>query len=378
MLFIFTIHATAEDFKYSFRNTINTKIENKNKVLIKKFDKTIYYLDNQPKKLVIFKCSVDSSNIKKFAVINIHTKINPKDFEIIDNNIFILTYNKIYKYTKKGSHFFLEKEINATGYSKLYLHTKNNLLLYKNYNYCLGDEKIDSEISIFNYQNGKLIKSIQFEFNYIFFTHFTGEYFDYNRRNKSFSISQTIPYKIDFYDSLLNKIDNSIIGKNLYSNSKRLHEIDILNKKRKIEQPCTIKEVIYMVQPLDDSLKRIFRTYYINDSTFLVCKSDTFSYKNYVLIDIWNKKENNWILKVSDKKILTEMKPDLNSLDYLRIMFTNSNPIIITDQAIIYLNNTWIEFVKDEPFEQYLKRGYQYLKSNKNNYAIDIFQWNVE
>ncbi|WEK21309.1 MAG: hypothetical protein P0Y49_09165 [Candidatus Pedobacter colombiensis] len=238
-------------------------------------------------------------------------------------------------------------------------HPKDDIAKFKLIVYDIPKKKIDQQFATNDYEG-------------IEFTHLPNRLID--SRNKITAVASTLEYKILFYNDQLSLKDS--IKKNVV-------DWKHFNKKTDPQKYGTYaKSLITDFLVIDDTVSRIEKIFFLNDSSLLVSyKSPGASKTDLRSIDVWQYKRSCscWINIVSGQEMTFLRKPtDIVSKETFKPNLTVSTPVLFTDSMVIV-----ITVGNDVPDEPMLVSDYRTMINKKYldqeyYYSIFIYKWKLE
>jgi hypothetical protein len=241
------------------------------------------------------------------------------------------------------------------------------------YNYHPLDDSSQFKAIIYDFKKGKRGKELRnLPYEGIEFTHFEGRFVD--SRNRTLAVANTLDYKILLYDQnliLQDSITKNIMGWKPYDKS-------IDSKKYGIYAKSLISDYL----KIDDTISRVEKMNFLNDSTILVSyKFPGANKEDLRTLDVWQKQSicKCWKNIVSDQNVEYKRKvTDTVSFEKFKPNLTLSTPALFTDSQVICIS-VGVD-VPDKPMplpeykqmlqERYLNKGY--------GYSIFIYKWKIE
>jgi hypothetical protein len=207
-------------------------------------------------------------------------------------------------------------------------------------------------------------------FKGIEFTHFTHSFID--SRKSEVAVANTMDYKIFFYDEEL-KLKDSItkfIGN--WNESKNL----ILDKKYEGDQLSMLEDL----SNIDDTIYRVEKIYYLNDSTLLVSyKSPSKSSEKFRTIDVWQKQKNKWQNIINNQRLNYNFNSnDSVSIQTFQPNFSSGSPTLFNDSLLVYIG-----LGMDIPKTPIIRSEYKAIWAQKylttpKRFDICIYKWSIE
>lgn len=215
-----------------------------------------------------------------------------RDFSLSKNTMCISFSDNSVMVIDRNKYQLKIRELFPTTEYLVFIQLKGDKLFYaKHYNAHPLSSATKTVLGKYNIKN-RNVKSINPKFDHIEFSHFSpNKWVSFGNQYNVFS--QTSSYKIDIYDNELNVIDSI---KHIKSDWKKINE-DTLD--HIISQKTSAKSLIYLLEPIEDTLCRIESVYLLNDNILLVSHIPPHQKKNNYSrkIDIWKKgKENKFSL----------------------------------------------------------------------------------
>ncbi len=294
----------------------------------------------------------------------------------VNENYLILCDDEnfsFYRYLNRNGKYTFSNKIKLPNNSSgryIRIIDKDKFLIHTIYNFHPDAESYNSNIGIYDAKNDKFINFIHPDLPCIGFSHLPKSWVTFNE--KLIAIADPCGYKIRFYDFGLNLYDsiNYFPGngwKNLNGN-----KIPLETNPAKIHPKLLIDQLL----SLQDSISRIEKIYFIDNSKLLVSSISPKCGKEKRRIDIWGTSN----LK---KPMLTETDFPVSYFDNDTID-RNDCPFPYYHLSEFTLNNNLIFTITDENLNQTLPITMKefktlkdlYYEKNDPEFSIDIYKIN--
>jgi len=317
------------------------------------------------------------SNICIYNLALRHKRI--KDIIITKEVISVSTFKKLYLFSFENGKTKLEDTL-VHKYDNIQYFGDSLLFFYNNYNFhpldCPPEQR--SRFGVYNLFTRTFKKEINNHFNYYYYTHLISKYIDVSPNHKMIAFANTLPYNIRIFNSNLN-ITDSIEGNIKYDK----YTLDNLNKFQDtiFNEKGSVKNVIYKVSKNDKYVDRVFKVYFLDDSTLLVLKKMSKSNNNVKErnLDVWRKSDskNNWKLIVDNQSYFSSrvfIKED-STID-INVSFRHSNPVFI-NSPYMYVVGSYYPFDKLIKYKDLM--NYQKgIRRDEVDYGVYRFKYEIK
>ncbi len=294
-------------------------------------------------------------------------------FKRISNNTLELTFAK--------------ELVNPSDY-RTYIHNyekswfdKQSFRIYfaRNYNLLvpINDFK-KTEITIFDINENKFVKTINPYFNCIEFTHFSPlELIDVG--NKFIVFSQTVEYQIEIYDKNLNKLFVAKRNPNTWIPTDTTKLVTLRSKYDTLHASTIIREL----DDYDKPGSRIKVIRFIDDTTFAVfytASNTNEKISNVSYFDLWTISKNGLQLILKDIKISPPSLDDNCDISNYPFYPLFNPPIFYYNEVVSIATGSSAEimFQLGKPYGQIKKESNEYIIKNDLNSLIQFFKFKLK
>jgi hypothetical protein len=296
---------------------------------------------------------------------------------IVVNDRYIgIRADRFYVFDKRNG-----KLLNAVPHyrcEEFYFLDGTKVLLTKNYNSHPNDDSIKSKFMIVDFNTGAIEHRIIPDFKYIIYTHFVNNFVEATDHQIAFA--QAIPYSINFYDTKMLRLINTINTDKLYNSPRDINLLDDLHNSIKLNHNA--KNGYYSLKQIDSSVNRIEKILLLTEDTLLVSRYFGGSKFDKRKLDVWvlDKKTNTWNMIIYDQLYNTHYPPN-----YEYTITKESLPLDLTfsDKLIRDGNQLFLLSTKVAPemgIQNTQRKVYEdkFYETHDLNYYLWLYKWDIK
>lgn len=299
-------------------------------------------------------------------------KINFQPFICLTKEYMILTddeRSEIYRFLSEGNSYVFQNKVllppNSNG-RKVIAITDKMFLVSSFYNYHPADNTNNSNIGIYDAENDTLINFSHPEMPCIGFSHLISSWI--TATDNLIALASPCGYKIRLYDSHLNPVDSI-----MYKPGRRWNDLEG-NKLPCESDPSKIhpKILIDKLLLLQDSVSRIEKIFFVNNSTLLV--SSTAENKNRRRIDLWKTSDlkkpfytnESYALENESADTIRPADRPLPLFNAINIAFRNNKIYTFNEESFFPFQTTTVTEFNDEKNK--------YYEDHEPEYSIVVYR----
>ncbi len=291
----------------------------------------------------------------------------------LNSDYLILTDDEqfsLYRFKKSGKQFNFVNEIKlpekCSGKNVKYL-SKNKFLLYCFYNFHPSDNTYNSNLGIYDAEKDSIIRFIHPEMPCIGFSHFPKEWLTNN--DNTIALASPCGYKIDFYNFNLELKGSINPQTSEIKNYRSIDKISFETSPDFIHPKLLIEKMLL----LKDTVSRIEKIYFVNNSTLLVSSTGKDLGNDQRRIDLWDIDHKLKPVFCNAKNRIEVPVNDTLDPEHLPIPINSCDDLEIKNNIIYAFNNE--DYISDKKIKMsdFLQLKNQYYETNDPIYSIQQF-----
>jgi hypothetical protein len=318
------------------------------------------------------------TNIKDSLEINVPKKIiiNELPEVAISNNFIILCddeYFTFYLFEKKNVNFIYSNQIklpsNSSG-REMSVIDNDKFLIYTMYNFHPDAQTFNSNIGIYDAKHNKFTNFIHPDLPCIGFSHLPKSWVTFN--DKLIAIADPCGYKIRMYDFNLKLVDSIDFIPTDHWNNLAENKIPVETDPQKINPKLLIDQLLL----LQDTISRIEKIYFINNTKLLVSSTCKKCGKEKRRIDVWE--TNRWSKPVYTNHIfpVSYVESDTINMDNLPLPYYHLSNVHFENNLMYSVIDENYYSSQNIPVKQFNTLKDLYYEKNDPEFSIGIYRIN--